>query len=70
MTSYKVKKFDSLYGVVESATNHIIFESNDEHKAKTMSRKLNFGAAFDGWTPNFFTKKVNVDQIFAMVSDK
>ena len=64
MISYQVKKHESLYKVIEHATKHIIFESNDEYKAKNVSRRLNLGAAFDGWTPNFFTKKADVDVIF------
>lgn len=29
----------------------------DEDSARKMSRSLNFGSGFDGWTPNFFNLK-------------
>ena len=32
----------------------------DEDTAKKMSRNLNFGHGFDGWTPNFFNLQYNV----------
>jgi len=64
MISYQVKRYESLYKVIEYATKHTIYESSDEYKAKSVSRRLNLGAAFDGWTPNFFTKKADVDVIF------
>lgn len=32
----------------------------DEESARKMSRSLNFGHGFDGWTPSFFNLQYNV----------
>ena len=56
---YKVVKDPELndyWAVHESKTNTIISYSKNKDDMKAAARRFNFGAAFAGWTPNFFNK--------------
>lgn len=50
------------YDILETQTNQIVAENvpgfNDE--AKRLCRHLNLGGGFDGWTPDFFLKRLAV----------
>jgi hypothetical protein len=60
--NYKIIEKHGKFEVHEVTTNQIIeiFKTRDD--AKTMLRRLNFGGAFDGWTPRFILKKVDLSQ--------
>jgi hypothetical protein len=51
---YKVKKEDNQFKVIETKTDKIIYQSDDEKKARELARKWNLGGGFSGWTPTFF----------------
>lgn len=70
MIPYKVIKTDMVYQILETETNQIIYEGTDEKRAKATAKKLNLGGGFNGVTPNFFTKKVDLDKLFGKDSDK
>lgn len=48
-------KVKSVYDVVETATDQVIYTSN-EKDARLFMRHLNLGGGFDGWTPSFLLK--------------
>ena len=59
---YRVHRQDNKFKVVEVVEGEIrdIQIDLSETDAKSMSRNLNFGGGFDGWTPNFFLSKLQV----------
>jgi hypothetical protein len=57
--SYSVKKQEDGYDILEKDTGTLIHLSCDETKARDICRKMNLGSGFNGWTPTFFTTKVN-----------
>ena len=48
------------HDVVELKTGHTIGEGLSLAKAKELTRSLNFGSGFAGWTPNFFLHKMHI----------
>lgn len=48
----------SVYYIKEVKTDQIIASFNDWGKTRKLFKHLNNGGCFDGWTPNFFLKKV------------
>lgn len=57
---YKLKQDGSLWNVIETPTQHLVGTFKDKEKAKKYMRNLNFGGVFDGWTPAFFLKDLNI----------
>lgn len=57
--SYSVKKHEDGYDILEKDTGLLIKLSCSEEKARNLCRKMNLGSGFNGWTPPFFTMKVN-----------
>lgn len=60
MTSYRVIEAGNEYEVVETNSlgeTNVISRYVDKESARKMSRNLNFGSGFDGWTPDFFNLK-------------
>lgn len=50
----------TMYNVIETnqfSETATVFSTDDEKGARKMSRQLNFGSGFDGWTPNFINYK-------------
>lgn len=58
--NYKVIKDNFGYNVVETKTEQIIKVLETQAEAKKLMKHLNLGGGFDGFTPNFFVKKVSV----------
>lgn len=60
MTNYRYVKSATVdrHDVLEIKTGHIIKSGLTHATAKEMTRKLNFGTGFDGWTPEFFLKQI------------
>lgn len=56
--SYKVVMDNGVATIVEkkpgTREEAVVFVSENEDSARKMSRQLNLGAGFDGWTPDFF----------------
>jgi hypothetical protein len=57
--SYSVKKSENGYSILEKNTDVLIELDYTEEKARDLCRKMNLGSGFNGWTPTFFTTKVN-----------
>lgn len=59
---YRVHKQDDKFKVVEVVDGEVrdILTNMNEESAKEMSRNLNFGGGFDGWTPNFFLQTLAI----------
>lgn len=49
---------DNRFDIVETKTGHVIRQNLCRIEAKDMTRALNFGMGFDGWTPAFFMEKI------------
>jgi len=60
---YKVVKADLAFSIIETTTDLVIDKFEKNEYAKDYCRFLNFGGAFDGWTPRFVLKKINVEQL-------
>lgn len=58
--NYKMYVIGSEYLVVETLTNQVIKSFYSREKAKKLLRHLNLGGGFDGWTPTFFMKKIEI----------
>ena len=58
--NYIVESSSNQYNVIETHTNHLIKTCKAYKDAKELMRHLNLGGAFDGWTPNFILKKINI----------
>ena len=56
--NYEVIDELEMYSVLETTTNQVIKTFKNFSEAKKMATDLNLGYAFDGFTPNFFLKKV------------
>jgi hypothetical protein len=48
------------WSITEKETGFVIKENLDNVEARKLLRHLNLGGGFDGWTPNFFMKKVDI----------
>ena len=59
--SYTVKETLGTFDIIEKDTNVKIVLKTDEKIAKSVCRKLNLGAGFNGWTPLFFSIKYNTN---------
>jgi hypothetical protein len=59
---YRVHREDDKFKVVEVNDGEVrdIASGLDQAKAALMARHMNFGGAFDGWTPNFFLNRFQV----------
>jgi hypothetical protein len=52
--SYKVKQSTNGYDILEKETDVIINLKYGEKKVRDLCRKMNLGAGFNGFTPDFF----------------
>jgi len=55
-------KDTSKYDVLEETTGQVIksFAGDRFSEARAFMRHLNLGGGFDGWTPSFLLKKINI----------
>lgn len=60
--SYAVKETLGTFDIIEKDTDVKIVLKTDEKIAKSVCRKLNLGAGFNGWTPPFFAIKYNTKE--------
>ena len=58
--SYSVKQGKTGYNIVEKDTEIVIELERPESEARSMCRKMNLGSGFNGWTPTFFTARMNM----------
>jgi hypothetical protein len=59
--NYKIKSNpNNFFEVIETPTDQVVGVFPLMKEAKDFLRHLNFGGGFDGWTPSFFLKKVEI----------
>jgi hypothetical protein len=60
MMSYSVIKNDkNVFDILEKESENVIeIKKTDEKEARSLCRKMNLGAGFDGWTPDFVAKRM------------
>jgi hypothetical protein len=58
--NYIVEACSTEYNVIETPSEQIIKTYQVYKDAKDLMRHLNLGGAFDGWTPTFMLKKINI----------
>lgn len=58
--SYSVKQGETGYNIVEKDTDVVIVLERSESDARALCRKMNLGSGFNGWTPPFFTTRMNI----------
>ena len=54
-----VQKDKKVFDIAESTTYNILELNYSMRKANVLCDKLNQGYGFDGWTPSFFSSKLN-----------
>ncbi len=59
MMTYKMRKFNDGYRVIEKDTNHVISKKLTQNKAREIQRALNLSKGFQGWTPLFMVREHN-----------
>jgi hypothetical protein len=57
---YKVNQNNNLFEVLEIPTKQVLKSFPNREDARSMVRMLNFGGGFDGFTPTFFLKNVEI----------
>jgi hypothetical protein len=58
--SYSVKQGDKGYNIFEKDTEVVIELERPEKEARDLCRKMNLGSGFNGWTPSFFSTRMNI----------
>ena len=58
--NYIVEANSTEYNVIETPSEQVIKTCKVYKDAKELMRHLNLGGAFDGWTPTFMLKKINI----------
>jgi hypothetical protein len=57
--SYVVKEVQGEKGILETNTDtFIVYSKRTDKEIQTVTRKLNLGSGFNGWTPQFFAGNV------------
>ncbi len=46
------------FNVFETKTENVLIQKNAYEEARKACQSLNFGCGFDGFTPDFFTKRL------------
>jgi hypothetical protein len=58
--SYSVKHNEGQYDILEKDSGVLIEMYRNERHARDTCRKLNLGSGFEGWTPDFFSRKYSL----------
>lgn len=60
--SYRVSKVKgtNTYNIVEKSSELVVQTMDDEKEARKLCRSLNLGAGFNGFTPTFFTIRLEI----------
>lgn len=58
--NYKIVMNSVNFDVIETCTEQVIRTFEAHKEAKKFLRHLNLGGGFDGWTPTFFLKKIEI----------
>lgn len=53
---YKIKSSNGIFYIYEIATQKLIYSNHDEAEIKSLCKRLNSGAGFNGHTPDFFIR--------------
>lgn len=57
--SYVTKQVEGKKGIFETTTEtFIVYNKKTDKDIQTVTRKLNLGSGFNGWTPQFFAGNV------------
>ena len=56
--AYIIKQTGAGFNVIEHATQNLIESDVKQPIAAALSRKLNKGGGFGGWTPSFFLERI------------
>ena len=59
---YKIIEDKGVYNIFETTTEQIVKTFTDNAEARKFLRHLNLGGGFEGWTPTFFLKKVEIKE--------
>ena len=60
MKMYSYIEIENEVAIRENTTNQLINTVLTKEKAKEICSKLNNGSGFNGYTPSFITKKLNI----------
>jgi len=58
--NYKMKVDNGVHQVLETSTEQIIKTFDNKDSCRKFMRRLNLGSGFDGFTPSFFLKKIEI----------
>lgn len=58
--SYVVKQVNKTYKVYDTKSEKFINKSYDKQEADKVARKLNLGAGFGDWIPDFFNYEYDI----------
>lgn len=60
---YRINSFDGFFRVVEfnNGESRTIAVDKSEEKMRKVHKHLNTGGAFNGWTPEFFMNRLQVN---------
>lgn len=58
--NYKIVEENNFFKVFEVPTDQVVKIFSDNKEARKFLRHLNLGGGFDGWTPTFFLKSVEI----------
>lgn len=54
---------DGTFIITEKQTGNVIQTGLPYENVKILTKKLNHGYGFDGWTPNFFSKRPSCTEV-------
>lgn len=61
--NYSIEENNGIYSVVEYLTEQTVGKFSDKLEARKFLRHLNLGGGFDGWTPSFFIKDLDLSLV-------
>ena len=61
--NYSIEENNGIYSVVEYLTEQTVGKFSDKLEARKFLRHLNLGGGFDGWTPSFFIKDLDLNLV-------
>lgn len=59
--AYKMIEDINTFGVYEIATEQVIKTFKDKTEARKFLRHVNLGGGFNGWTPTFFMRPLEIN---------
>lgn len=59
--AYKMVEDNATFGIYEIATEQVIKTFTDRSEARKFLRHVNLGGGFNGWTPTFFMRPIEIN---------